>query len=168
MQPLQDIIAKQLNVLFCGINPALSAAKSGHHFSSPSNRFWKVLHMAGFTPQLILPQNDQSILNYSCGLTAAVERPTVRASDLEAREFHASKEALEEKVRLYDPRIVAFLGKPAFAALFQQKSVSWGRQQVAIAGSQVWVVPNPSGLNRGFSLEQLVDAYRELRLASGK
>jgi G:T/U-mismatch repair DNA glycosylase len=55
---LHDLIAKHLDVLFCGINPAMSAAKSGHHFSNRSNRFWKVLHMAGFTPEVIHPANS--------------------------------------------------------------------------------------------------------------
>jgi TDG/mug DNA glycosylase family protein len=168
MLPLQDLIAKRLDVLFCGINPALSAAKAGHHFSNRSNRFWKVLHMAGFTPHLILPEDDASILKYGCGLTAAVERPTVRASDLASHELHAAAEELERKVSLYRPKFLAFLGKPAFAALSHQKSVDWGRQSVTLGDSQVWVLPNPSGLNRAFSFQQLVDAYRELRIASEK
>jgi TDG/mug DNA glycosylase family protein len=33
-------------------------------------------------------------------------------------------------------------------------------------GAEVWVLPNPSGLNRAFSLEELVSAYRDLRTAS--
>jgi TDG/mug DNA glycosylase family protein len=70
--------------MFCGINPALSAARAGHHFSNPSNRFWRVIHLAGFTPFLILPENDRTILEYGCGLTAAVERPTARAATLRA------------------------------------------------------------------------------------
>jgi TDG/mug DNA glycosylase family protein len=163
---IQDLIAKHLDVLFCGINPALSAAKSGHHFSNRSNRFWKVLHMAGFTPSLILPENDASILEYGCGLTAAVARPTVRASDLAKHEFHAAAEELERKLKLYRPRILAFLGKPAFAALTHNDSINWGRQSITFGDSEVWVLPNPSGLNRAFSLQQLVEAYRQLRVAS--
>jgi len=166
IRPLQDLIAKRLDVLFCGINPALSAAKAGHHFSNRSNRFWKVLHMSGFTPHLILPEDDASILKYGCGLTAVVERLTVRASDLASHEFQAAAEELERKVRLYRPKFLAFLGKPAFAALSHQRSVNWGRQTVTIGDSQVWVLPNPSGLNRAFSLQQLADAYKELRVAS--
>jgi TDG/mug DNA glycosylase family protein len=163
---IQDLISKHLDVLFCGINPALSAAKSGHHFSNRSNRFWKVLHMAGFTPDVIVPENDVSILEYGCGLTAAVARPTVRASELAKHEFHAAANELEHRVQLYRPRFLAFLGKPAFAALFHKTSVEWGRQAMTFGGSEVWVLPNPSGLNRAFSLAQLVEAYRQLRVAS--
>lgn len=163
--PLSDLIAEHLDVLFCGINPALSAAKAGHHFSNRSNRFWKVLHIAGFTPHQIDPINDSSILLYGYGLTAAVERPTVRASDVVRDEFHAAADELERKVSFYRPRVLAFLGKPAFAALFHRSSVDWGQQPMIFGGAQVWVLPNPSGLNRAFTLQSLVNAYRELRVA---
>jgi TDG/mug DNA glycosylase family protein len=163
---LPDLLRKDLDVVFCGINPALSAARAGHHFSSPSNRFWRVLYLAGFTPHLIKPENDRTILKYGCGLTAAVERPTVSASDLTHLEFHEVAGELERRVRRYRPRYLAFLGKPAFAALFRQGSVEWGQQIMRFGGAEVWVLPNPSGLNRAFGLEKLVLAYRDLRIVS--
>src|SRR5580704_10018170 len=101
---LSDLLRKDLDVVFCGINPALSAAHAGHHFSSRSNRFWRVLHLAGFTPHLIQPECDHTILQYGCGLTAAVERPTVRASQLMRHEFLEAAEELERKLRRYRPR----------------------------------------------------------------
>jgi double-stranded uracil-DNA glycosylase len=153
-------------VVFCGINPALSAAVAGHHFSSPSNRFWRVLHRSGFTPHVIKPECDRTILQYGCGLTAAVERPTVKASELTGHEFHEAAEVLERKLGRYRPRHLAFLGKPAYAALFRQRRVGWGQQAVQFGGASVWVLPNPSGLNRAFSLDALVSCYRELRTAS--
>jgi double-stranded uracil-DNA glycosylase len=163
---LVDLLAEDLDVLFCGINPALSAARAGHHFSNRNNRFWRALHLAGFTPHLIRPENDHTILHYRCGLTAAVERPTVRASELALHEFRASAETLEKKVRRCHPRFLAFLGKPAFAAIFDKKSVDWGRQGLTLGGADVWVLPNPSGLNRAFTLDALVSCYRELLKAS--
>lgn len=166
MLRLPDLLREDLDVVFCGINPALSAARTGHHFSSPSNRFWRVLHLAGFTPHLIQPENDRTILEYGCGLMAAVERPTVSANELTSREFHEGAKELERKLRRYRPRFVAFLGKPAFAALFRRGSVEWGQQFVTFAGAEVWVLPNPSGLNRAFSLERLGLAYRDLRTVS--
>jgi TDG/mug DNA glycosylase family protein len=163
---LADLLADDLDVLFCGINPALSAAHAGHHFSNRSNRFWRALHLAGFTPHQIRPEDDHTILHHGFGLTAAVERPTVKASDLTLNEFRAAADGLERKVGRYHPRILAFLGKPAFAAIFNEKSVTWGRQQVRFGGAEVWVLPNPSGLNRAFTLDALVSSYRELQVAS--
>ena len=163
---LADLLAEDLDVLFCGINPALSAAHAGHHFSNRNNRFWRTLHLAGFTPHQIRPEDDHTILRHGCGLTAAVERPTVKASDLTLHEFRTAAVGLERKVGRYHPRILAFLGKPAFAAIFNERSVTWGRQQVRFGGAEVWVLPNPSGLNRAFTLDSLVSSYRELQVAS--
>ena len=163
---LPDLLSDDLDVVFCGINPALSAAKAGHHFSSRSNRFWRVLHLAGFTPYLIQSETDREILQYGCGLTAAVERPTVRAGELTSRDFREAAGELEQKLRRYRPRCLAFLGKPAFAAIFRQRRVDWGHQSVRFGGAEIWVLPNPSGLNRAFSLDALVSSYRDLRIAS--
>jgi TDG/mug DNA glycosylase family protein len=163
---LPDLLRKNLDVVFCGINPALSAARAGHHFSNRSNRFWRVLHLAGFTPHLIQPADDRTILDYGYGLTAAVQRPTIGASELTLREFRESADELERKVRLYRPRFLAFLGKPAFAAIFRQRTIEWGKQPMPFGGAEVWVLPNPSGLNRAFKLEALVLSYRTLRIAS--
>lgn len=165
-QPLPDLLRKDLDVVFCGINPALSAARAGHHFSNGSNRFWRVLYLAGFTPHLILPADDRMILHYGCGLTAAVARPTVGASELTIRELRESAGELERKIRRYGPRFLAFMGKPAFAAIFQQRSIAWGKQAMRFGGAEVWGLPNPSGLNWAFTLEALTSAYQELRSAS--
>lgn len=165
---LPDLLRKELDVVFCGINPALSAARAGHHFSSPNNRFWRVLHLAGFTPHLIQPDNDTTILQYGCGLTAAVERPTITAKELTRHELQEAAGELERKLRRYRPQYLAFLGKPAFAAIFRKRSIDWGQQFMKFGGAEVWVLPNPSGLNRAFSLKQLVSAYRDLRTASDR
>lgn len=161
---LPDIIARDLSVIFCGINPGLTAAVSGHHFSSPSNRFWQVIHLAGFTPIQIRPENDRSLLKYGCGLTTAVARATRRADELRTDEFVLATAALERKIVRYAPRAVAFLGKPAYSAITRMQKVHWGLQAIPFGGAAAWVIPNPSGLNRSFRSEDLVEAYRELRL----
>jgi TDG/mug DNA glycosylase family protein len=163
---LPDIIAERLAVVFCGINPGLTAAVAGHHFVNRSNRFWRVLHLAGFTPEEIRPENDRTILQYGYGLTAVVDRPTARADQLSASEFGAAAVLFERKIARYAPRFVAFLGKPAYSALAGRQDLSWGPQPVAFGTAAVWVLPNPSGRNRAFTLDQLVGAYRELHLAA--
>mgnify|MGYP006315102967 CR=1 FL=1 len=91
---LDDILAQQLDVVFCGINPGLTAAAQGHHFAGRGNRFWRTLYLAGFTSQQLLPERDRSILEYRCGLTAVVERPKARADQLSTDEFVAAAENL--------------------------------------------------------------------------
>jgi len=82
-----DILADGLSVVFCGINPAVTAAQSGHNFSHPSNRFWSVLHLAGFTDHRLRPEQEHQLLTYKCGITAVVSRPTTRASDVTSAEI---------------------------------------------------------------------------------
>jgi double-stranded uracil-DNA glycosylase len=165
---LQDILTPNLLVVFCGINPGLSSAMLGHHFARRGNRFWKTIHLAGFTPEQIAPENGASILAYGCGLTTAVDRATSRADELSRDEFERAASGLSAKIARYAPRYVAFLGKPAFSAIFGRRHVPWGEQDVLLGGSKTWVLPNPSGLNRSFRLDQLVRAYTELRTALGE
>ena len=159
---LEDILAEGLAVIFCGINPGLLAAAQGHHFAGRGNRFWRTLHIAGFTPAQLRPEDDRTLLDYQCGLTAVVERPTARADQVAAHEFAAAAVRFEEKIARYAPRYVAFLGKAAYSALSGQRDVAWGLQSQRLGGALVWVLPNPSGRNLAFTLEQLVDAYRQL------
>jgi TDG/mug DNA glycosylase family protein len=156
---LPDLVANNLDVLFCGINPGLQAAATGHHFANRSNRFWRVLHLAGFTPEEIAPENGHAILAYGYGLTTVVERPTAGADELAPAEFKAAATAFERKIARYAPRFVAFLGKAAYVGLSGQREVAWGLQASRMQGASVWVLPNPSGRNRAFNLAQLVDAY---------
>jgi len=164
-ESLPDIIAPGLLVVFCGINPGKKSAALGYHFGG-GNRFWRVIYLAGFTMEQILPENAHTILNYRCGLTTAVGRATVRADEVSKHEFLAGAKNLEQKIVRYTPRYIAFLGKAAYSALCGQREVHWGAQPDSFGGAQVWVLPNPSGLNRGFSLDDLVHAYRQFRLAT--
>ncbi|MDZ5431125.1 G/U mismatch-specific DNA glycosylase [Pseudomonas fluorescens] len=161
---LEDILAERLAVVFCGINPGVMAAAQGHHFAGRGNRFWRTLHLAGFTPEELRPEQDRTILQYQCGLTTVVERPTARADQLSQHEFIAAAAEFEGKIARHAPRFVGFLGKAAYAALSGQRDVAWGLQARTFGHAAVWVLPNPSGRNRAFTLDQLVDAYRQLRL----
>jgi len=165
-QQLEDILSNDLAVIFCGINPGMLAAAQGHHFAGRGNRFWRTLHLAGFTAQEINPENDRSILQYQCGLTAVVDRPTARADQLSRDEFTAAASDFEQKISRYAPRFVAFLGKAAYSTLSGRRDVAWGRQPETFGNASVWVLPNPSGRNLAFNLDQLVAAYRPLYLAA--
>ncbi|PMQ03359.1 G/U mismatch-specific DNA glycosylase [Dyella sp. AD56] len=163
-QALPDIISTNLDVLFCGINPGLMAAMTGHHFVGRSNRFWKVLHQAGFTPEELSPQDDHGLLKYGYGITSVIQRPTANASELSPREFTLAARGFEQKIAHYQPHFVAFLGKAAYAGMGRLRSVDWGLQRDRMHGAAVWALPNPSGRNRSFSLDRLAEAYRELYL----
>jgi double-stranded uracil-DNA glycosylase len=160
-----DILARGLDVIFCGLNPAASAAGAGHNFSSRSNRFWTVLQLAAFTDVRLQPQDESRLLEYGCGITAVVGRPTKRADEVSPEEFLKARLGFETKIRRYAPRSIAFLGKRALSTMIGQPNVEWGRQPTEFAGTMAWVLPNPSGLNKSFSLDALVAAYSEFRTA---
>ncbi|MGH8426043.1 MAG: mismatch-specific DNA-glycosylase, partial [Pseudomonas fluorescens] len=103
---------------------------------------------------------------YQCGLTAVVERPTARADQLSAHEFIAAAADFEQKIACHAPRFVAFLGKAAYCALSGQRDIAWGLQPKTFGNASVWILPNPSGRNRAFTLDPLVGAYRQLYLAT--
>ncbi|WP_078312458.1 MULTISPECIES: G/U mismatch-specific DNA glycosylase [unclassified Mycobacterium] len=160
-----DILASGLDVVFCGINPASTAVADGHNFSNRSNRFWEVLYRAGFTDIRLRPEDERQLLTYGCGITAAVSRATPRADDVTASEFRAARPDFEEKMRCLEPRALAFLGKRAVVSMLEAPHIAFGLQPFRFAEVTTWVLPNPSGLNRRFTLDVLVDAYAELRMS---
>ncbi|ANI30149.1 formamidopyrimidine-DNA glycosylase [Yersinia entomophaga] len=160
---ITDILRPRLKVVFCGINPGLSSANRGFHFANRSNRFWKVIHLAGFTKRQLAPEDELELLDTDCGITALVERPTVAAAELSAAELRQGAQELIDKITLYQPRILAVLGKQAFSSAFGVRKMQWGRQELKIGNTEVWVLPNPSGLNRA-TLDELVAAYRQVYL----
>lgn len=159
---LLDVISTSLNIVFCGINPGMRSAAVGLHFANRSNRFWRVLHLAGFTDRQLEPEEARLLLDFGCGVTSAVARPTVSATDLSRADYLAAQPAFERRIAKYKPRYLAFLGKPACSVFLNQRDLSWGLQPTTLAGSAVWVLPSPSGLNRAFPIGKLTDAYRAL------
>ena len=160
-----DILASGLKVVFCGINPAASALIAGSNFSNPSNRFRSVLYLSGFTDVRLQSKEERRLLDYKCGITVVVRRPTKRAEEVSLQEFRRARPDFERRIRRYAPRAIAFLGKRAFLGMTNTAGVAWGRQPTRFAGTATWVLPNPSGLNRSFTLDALVSAYSELRVA---
>lgn len=161
-----DVIAPNLTVLFCGINPGLYSGAVGHHFARPGNRFWPVLHAAGFTDRRLSPFEERELLERGYGITNIVERATAAASDLAARELVEGAARLEAKVRRYRPAVVAILGIGAYRQAFRRPQAVLGRQAETLGGATLWVLPNPSGLNAHYRLEDLARLFRELREAA--
>ncbi|MEX1098600.1 MAG: G/U mismatch-specific DNA glycosylase [Planctomycetales bacterium] len=160
-----DVIAPGLDVLFVGINPGLYTAAIGHHFGRPGNRFWPALHDGGFTPRRLTPFEERELLEHGCGVTNIVMRATARADELDHQEFVAGIETLAGKVRRHKPKCVAFLGLTAYRAGFGHGTAQIGRQDEAWEGAQVWVLPNPSGLNAHFQRKDFARLFRALREA---
>jgi double-stranded uracil-DNA glycosylase len=162
-----DVLAPDLRVLFCGINPGLWSAAVGHHFARPGNRFWKTLHLAGFTPRVLAPDEEPELLRLGLGITNLVARATAGAADLTAQELRAGADRLAAKVARTRPKVVAVLGVGAYRTAFARPKATIGPQPDPIGGATAWVLPNPSGLNAHYQLPDLAAAFAALRHSLG-
>jgi len=160
---VRDVIAPDLRVLFCGINPGLYTAAVGHHFARPGNRFWPALWASGFTDRLLSPFDERELLKSGYGITNVVQRTTATADMLTKEEILAGGKKLRAKVIRYRPRILAVLGLGAYRTAFNQPKAVVGQQEDRIGGTVLWVLPNPSGLNANYQAADLARLFRELR-----
>lgn len=163
-----DLVAPGLDVLFCGINPGLMSAAVGHHFARPGNRFWKVLHASGFTTALLVPEQQHQLLDAGLGVTNLVTRSSANASALTRDELRRGAQEVASRVEILRPRFIAFLGMGAFRSAFDRPEARLGEQPGTIAGARIWLLPNPSGAQARYQLDDLVAAFAELRHAVGE
>jgi TDG/mug DNA glycosylase family protein len=161
-----DLIAPNLRVLFCGINPGLYSAATRHHFARPGNRFWPALHLAGFTPRVISPFDERELLDLGLGITNVVARGTASADELLIDELRRGAKRLAKKMRRYEPAFLAVLGVGAYRTAFDRPKAQLGLQDETIGPTRLWVLPNPSGLNAHFQLADLGRLLRELKTAA--
>lgn len=161
-----DVLGRGLKVVFCGLNPGLGSAALQRPFANPTNRFWRVLYEAGFTPTQLASTDSEQLLRYGCGLTTAVRRATVGSNGISPREFAAGGASLRARIRAFAPTHLAFMGKAAYRAIERRTRIDWGLQIAPFEGAHAWVMPNTSGLNRAFKLDGLIAAYGELRRAA--
>jgi TDG/mug DNA glycosylase family protein len=160
---MPDIIAPDLRVVFCGINPSVYSAVVGHHFARPGNRFWPTLYNAGFTPRLLNPSEDGELLAFGYGITNLVARATVAAAELSAEELAAGGQQLRAKIAHYRPNVLAVLGISAYRLAFNQPRAALGQQPERIETTPIYVLPNPSGLNAHYTPTDLARVYGEFR-----
>ncbi|MEV5321922.1 G/U mismatch-specific DNA glycosylase [Streptomyces sp. NPDC052687] len=161
-----DVVADDLRVLFCGINPGLMSAATGHHFARPGNRFWPVLHLSGFTPRQLRPAEQRELLTYGLGITNVVARATARADELSADEYREGGRLLALKVARLRPKWLAVVGVTAYRATFDDRKAQVGPQERVIADTRVWVLPNPSGLNAHWTAQTMAEEFARLRAAA--
>jgi double-stranded uracil-DNA glycosylase len=163
---LPDIIGPGLRILFCGINPGLYSAATGHHFARPGNRFWPALHRSGFTDRQLRPDEQALLPALGLGITNVAARATARADELTAGELQAGGLILRELTGRIRPGWLAVLGVTAFRTAFAQPRAVVGPQDERFGDTQVWILPNPSGLNASYQPDRLAREFAKLREAS--
>ncbi len=159
------LLAPDLRVLFCGINPGLYTAWTGHHFARPGNRFWPALHRSGFTDRLLAPEEQEQLLALGLGITNVAVRASARADELSPDELREGALRLTREVQTYRPRWLAVLGITAYRQAFDRPRAVLGPQAERVGDARVWVLPNPSGLNAHHTPASLAALFGELRAA---
>ncbi len=163
---MPDVVADGLRVLFCGINPGLLTAHTGHHFARPGNRFWPALHASGFTPRQLAPAEQEELLGYGLGITNVAPRATAKADELSDEELREGGRVLVAKVRRYRPRWLAVAGITAYRTAFGERTARIGPQERVIGGTRIWALPNPSGLNAHWTPRTMAEEFARLRAAA--
>jgi TDG/mug DNA glycosylase family protein len=162
-----------LKLLFVGINPGLWTAAVQTHFARPGNRFYPALLRAGIIERPIDPaagmtdQDRDYFRHRGLGITNVVRRATARADELSDEELRKGGRRLVATVERTRPAVVAVAGVTAYRVAFGQRKAVVGRQPEPLAGSELWVVPNPSGLNAHDTVDSLAAAYGEAARAAG-
>jgi TDG/mug DNA glycosylase family protein len=164
-KPVPDVIAPNLWVLFCGINPGVYSGITGHHFARPGNRFWPTLHRSGFTDRRLAPAEERTLLEHGLGITNLAARVTATAAELDPAELDEGGRILVSKIEAYRPAVVAVLGISAYRTAFALPRAVLGPQPERLGGALLWVLPNPSGLNAHYTPTTLADVFREFRQA---
>jgi TDG/mug DNA glycosylase family protein len=168
-----DLAGPGMRLLFVGINPGLMTAATGIHFGNPGNRFRPALVEAGLLPPLagappgMTAADLAELVTRGVGITNLVPRATARADELSRAELVQGSARLEAFVSRHRPGVVAVLGVTAYRAAFAMPAATPGRQAERLAGAQLWVVPNPSGLNAHETVTSLAAAYAAPARAAG-
>lgn len=168
MQPIPDHLRPGLDVIFVGYNPSIRSSKVGHHYAHPSNRFWKVLYLAGFTPRLYRSDEGDALLDLGYGFTNIVARPTRTAAEITAEEYAEGRRILQEKLAVYKPKAACFVGKGVYEKYSENRQIQWGEQPEPIVPGMIeFVAPSTSGLVR-MTVSEIAVIFGALRQRIGR
>ena len=169
-----DLMPERPRLVFVGINPGLWTAATGAHFARPGNRFYPALVAAGILPRLpriaddgMSAEDRRMLLDAGIGISNLVHRATARADELSREELREGARRLQADAAGWDAAVIAVVGITAYRQGFDRPRATSGRQPEALAGTALWVVPNPSGLNAHDSVASLAAAYAEPARAAG-
>ena len=157
-----DVLAPDLAVVFCGINPGLHSGAKAAHFANPRNDFWRLLHAAGFTPRLVDPSEQFEVLRHGVGITNAALRTTRGSSDLRKGDFAGSAERFEALALALGPRAIGFVGKEAYRGPFGGRPAH-GLQDRRLGETLLFVLPSTSPANAAVPWDERLRWFGDLR-----
>lgn len=170
MKTLPDYLAHNLKIISIGLNPSPISVRAGYYFANPRNRFWQALNGSRLVDEEVTPgvaAMELLFRKYHIGFTDLVKRPTPMAHALRATDYCAGAQLLREKILLYRPGIAWFHGKIAWRNYLKhaegvETDIPWGKQKISIGATRVFVTPNPSSANAGFSMVALIESYNAM------
>ena len=160
-----DLLGGDVQLLFVGINPGLWTAAAQAHFAKRGNRFYPALYLAGLSQRQIdasegmAPEDANDLRDRGVGITNLVNKATARADELTTPELEQGAVELGAKVSLLRPRVVVMLGLTAYRIAFGQPRATMGWQFDGLAGAELLLTGNPSGLNAHQSTTSLAAAF---------
>jgi TDG/mug DNA glycosylase family protein len=157
-----DVLAPDLRVVFCGINPGFVSAAAAAHFANPRNDFWRLLHDAGFTPRLLEPEEQFEALRYGIGLTNAALRTTRGSGDLRRSDFAGAAERLGSLAAELRPGWIGFVGKEAYRGTFGDRP-QLGEQARTLGETRLFVLPSTSPANAAVPYAERLKWFRQLK-----
>ncbi|MCF6137357.1 G/U mismatch-specific DNA glycosylase [Pseudalkalibacillus berkeleyi] len=163
LNPVPDLLDKNLRVIFVGFNPSIRSSETGHNYANPTNRFWKILYQSGLTERLFKAHEGEQLMDeYRYGFTNIVSRPTKEAADITKEEYEHGKIQLLQKIEAYSPSVVCFVGKGVYKQFSGRREVQWGFQDQTVSDrAEEFVAPSSSGLVR-MKLDEVVSIYEQL------
>jgi TDG/mug DNA glycosylase family protein len=164
---IPDVLAPDLRVLFCGINPGRVSAAARAHFANPRNDFWRLLHAAGFTPRQLEPQEQFELLDYGVGVTNAATRTTPGSSDLRRGDFAGAAGRLQRIADELQPQWIAFVGKEAYRGTFNERP-QLGDQARRLGETRLFVLPSTSPANAAVPWAERLRGFRALAELSAR
>lgn len=154
---LNDLLAADLKIVFCGTAAGEVSAVRSQYYAGPGNKFWRTLYRIGLTPRLLLPAEYKELLDYGIGLTDVVKGQA--GGDAFIDFGRSDREGLRQKVLNFSPAVLAFNGKKAGQIFLGRTKVDYGVQAEQVGGSRIFIAPSTSGAANGY---WNVDYWHEL------
>jgi len=164
LRPLRDLVKSNLKILFVGTSPGELSSKSGHYFAGPSNVFWKILYESRLTPKKLTSEEDVNILKYKMGLTDIIKKPTTTPKEIKDNCSMKNTLRLNRTINLFNPKIVAFVGKNSFRIYSQNQAKLEYGFQYNYNDVRMYLLPSTSGQSYADTkYDEKLDWFRELR-----
>jgi double-stranded uracil-DNA glycosylase len=139
---LPDLLAPGLALVICGSAAGSRSAAMRLPYAGPNNKFWRILHDAGFTPVRLSPSRYRDLLSYGIGLTDMAK--FYAGGDAGIRRVDDDPAALRLKIEGLRPRALAFNGVRA-ARAFLKRTPTYGRQAEVIGPTAMFALPSTAG-----------------------